>query len=211
MMSWDWPTSYESIAPYFLPQSWKNQDFQDISTSCHIWGNCKKVFKIHQHVLNNLRRCRNIVVAHNPILRVTDFDKSKVFDALKDLFKDADVMLHIDAKDCLSEIDRIEKSEFLLYSLKSVLEAIESQDNFRGIEERQNEMERHLHERVISMIKAEEENIGNKKRNGIMLSFFCMAIFIAIFGIVLQFRFNYNGFEDKTKVNFSSIYKGTFT
>ncbi|XP_060604422.1 uncharacterized protein LOC132757225 [Ruditapes philippinarum] len=234
MMSWNWPTSYESIAPYFLPHSWANQDFQDISTSCHIWDNCKNTFKIRQHVLNNLRECRNTFVAHNPRLRVTDLEKSKVFDALKDLFKDPDVMLHIDAQNCLSELDRIEKGDLLSNSLKSIFEALsrhsedivllqniadrvmESQNNLitsvRGIEERQNEMERHLqeyHERVIRMIMAKEENIGNKKRNGIMLSFFYMAIFIAIFGIVLQFGFNYMyyGFKDKRKINDNSSYK----
>jgi hypothetical protein len=236
MMSWNWPTSYESIAPYFLPQSRSCQNFQDISTSCHIWSNCKNMFNIGDHVLRNVRECRNTFVAHNPILRVTDLDKSKVFDALKDLFKDPDVMLHIDAQNCLSELDRIEKGDLLSNSLKSIFEALsrhsddivllhnigdrvmESQNNVitrvRGIEERQNEMERHLqeyHERVIRMIMAKEENIGNKKQSGIMFSFFYIAIFVAIFGIVLQFRFNYYGLKDKIKINYSSSYKGTYT
>ncbi|XP_060584678.1 uncharacterized protein LOC132740728 [Ruditapes philippinarum] len=111
MMSWNWPTSYESIAPYFLPQSWPCQNFQDISTSCHIWDNCKNMFMIRPHVLKNLRECRNTFVAHNPILRVTDLDKLKVFDALKDLLKDPDVMGHTDTQKCLSELDRIEKGD----------------------------------------------------------------------------------------------------
>ncbi|XP_060554950.1 uncharacterized protein LOC132715874, partial [Ruditapes philippinarum] len=230
MMSWNWPTSYESIAPYFLPQSRSCQNFQDISTSCHIWSNCKNMFNIGDHVLKNVRECRNTYYAHNPTLTVTDLDKSKVFNALEDLFKD--VMGHIDAQNCLSELDRIEKGDLLSNSLKSIFEAlsrhsddivllqnigdrvVESQNNVitsvRGIEERQNEMERHLqeyHGRVIRMIMAKEENIGNKKRSGIMLSFFYIAIFVAIFGIVLQFRFNYYGLKDKMKVNYSSSYK----
>ncbi|XP_060561758.1 uncharacterized protein LOC132721464 [Ruditapes philippinarum] len=250
MMSWNWPTSYESITPYFLPQSWANQDFQDISTSCHIWDNCKNIFMIRQHVLHNLRECRNTFIAHNPRLRVTDLEKAKVFDALKDLFKDADVMLHIDAQDCLSELDRIEKGDMLSNSLKSIFEALskhsdnivhlqniadrlmESQNDLhsaveienerhvqvidtndeikdeqyqiqasvRGLEEKQNEMERNLrryHERVINMIMMKEENIGNKE---LVLNFFMshrfLIIFIAIIAIVLSICFNYYGYKD---------------
>ena len=179
-MSWELPSNYESIAPYFLPTSWTHQDLQDIATSCHIWDNCKNEFKIRPFVLNNLRESRNTYVAHNPRLKVSDLEKAKVFDALKDLFKDPDVTPQIDVQECLAELDKIQKGDVLLNSLQCIFQNLsENSENqtqlqntvdivMRSQDELQNSVEaiyeRHtsdIEERVIEVIDTQNELIRN--------------------------------------------------
>ncbi|XP_053376351.1 uncharacterized protein LOC128547465 [Mercenaria mercenaria] len=140
MMSWKWPLAYESIAGVFIPASWAKTDLQDIATLCHIWENCKNEFMIRPFVISNLRDCRNKFVAHNPKLSVNDVEKSRVFDALKDLLKVPDVQLHINAQECLSELAKIENGDTLSASLTNIFTSL--RENNDAVENLQDTINR---------------------------------------------------------------------
>ncbi|XP_053376349.1 uncharacterized protein LOC128547463 [Mercenaria mercenaria] len=140
MMSWKWPLAYESIAGVFIPASWAKTDLKDIATLCHIWENCKNEFMIRPFVISNLRDCRNKFVAHNPKLSVNEVEKSRVFDALKDLLKVPDVQLHINAQECLSELAKIENGDTLSASLTNIFTSL--RENNDAVENLQHTINR---------------------------------------------------------------------
>ncbi|XP_060566989.1 uncharacterized protein LOC132725819 [Ruditapes philippinarum] len=111
--SWEWPRSYTNIIEVYIPANWPNGDIdiKDVSTACFIWENCSEQFKIKPFIIKNIRQFRNKYFGHNMSMKATDLEKTKVFDVLKDLFKEPDVQGHIDAQDCINHLLNIEQGK----------------------------------------------------------------------------------------------------
>lgn len=115
---WKWPLAYENIATIFLKAP-ESVNLRDLSNACSIWKRCK-LFKVKPFVLRNVNHCRNEFFAHNDTLRVTDNDKSRVFDSLRDLLKDQDVQPFIKSQECLNELIKIEQGDKLTMAITEI-------------------------------------------------------------------------------------------
>ena len=152
--SWKWPDSYENIVGVFLPSDWTKTNplhMSDVSTQCHIWQQCRE-FRLNKTTVKNARAARNANF-HNSSFEVSDTEKAKAFDALKDVIKDPDIRNDIDVNECLCELDNIFKDDFFCSKDESILEKIAavSQENQGSFERRINEICDHL-------LAIEEEN-----------------------------------------------------
>ncbi|XP_052787888.1 uncharacterized protein LOC128222803 [Mya arenaria] len=108
--SWKWNESYQDIIEFYCPNEWETiPGIRDIACSCHIWKNCTK-FKIKSFVTSNVQKVRNKYVAHNQDLKVSDDQKSEIFDALQDLVKDSDIS-NIDTRECIEQLINIQNGD----------------------------------------------------------------------------------------------------
>ena len=109
--SWTWQDGPENIIRvYVSPSVRQTYDLRDIAVLCSVWMNCK-TFKLNPQICGRIKGLRNKHCAHNPAMTVEDNDKAKVFDALKDLFKENDILSHIDRRKCNKELADIEKED----------------------------------------------------------------------------------------------------
>ncbi|XP_052767162.1 uncharacterized protein LOC128207967 [Mya arenaria] len=96
--SWKWQNSYKEIASLCVPQKWSSvPTISDVSYCTNIWKNCT-AFKINENVLQELQTVRNELIAHSSDGKLSDDETARVFDAVESVFKDRDVIPHIDAK-----------------------------------------------------------------------------------------------------------------
>ncbi|WAR20465.1 hypothetical protein MAR_002303, partial [Mya arenaria] len=96
--SWKWQNSYKEIASLCVPQKWSSvPTISDVSYCTNIWKNCT-AFKINENVLQELQTVRNELIAHSSDGKLSDDETTRVFDAVESVFKDRDVIPHIDAK-----------------------------------------------------------------------------------------------------------------
>ncbi|XP_060572522.1 uncharacterized protein LOC132730579 [Ruditapes philippinarum] len=146
----NWDESFENIAGVFSEPKKKIDgpaNYLDISTACNVWE-CCSIFQINKLYIQKVREIRNKKIAHNHTLLISDLDKSKGFDALKDLLNDKYVQPHIQKvdKNALDKIKCIPQS-----SLRKTIEEIKLK--FKKMESCDEENIKLLEQITISTIE----------------------------------------------------------
>ncbi|WAR20436.1 hypothetical protein MAR_002274, partial [Mya arenaria] len=122
--SWNWTNSYKEIASLCVPKWSSVPDISDVSYCTNIWKNCT-AFKINENVLHELQTVRNELIAHNAVGKLTDDETTRVFDAIKRVFKDKDVSPHINAHGLIKHLLLIKYQTSLTHLINTCSQTLE--------------------------------------------------------------------------------------
>lgn len=205
--SWRWPDSSEHIVPVFLSSKKggsKEFTLTDLSVACKIWSNCKQI-TVKDIYVKNVLKVRNSTF-HN--LQVTPAEKARVFDALRDIFRDSDVnsVNSVETNKCLKGLTEIEKG---------------SKHYMEKLEYRLNELQlgQESLTYIVNTISHSVDDISNNRDSGTWYNRIHLGIkqipYLAKCGVVMlcfllfvQGFFNFNEFHTKSTED-SSIHSLT--